>query len=97
MSGAKRAGPVPGYWNMEAETMPEPEKDEWRVWFQKLPLDIHLRWKVQLRRIAHANGIAPGAWDADDKFAEQATGARVMTMEALLILLERSEDISLRV
>jgi len=47
--------------------------------------------KVQMRRIARINGISGEAFESDDKFAE-AVGPKVMTYEALLILMERTED-----
>lgn len=68
------------------------EPDEWRSLFQVLPRNVYDRLKVQLRRVALANGIAVESWDADDKFSQNATGARVMTFESLVILLERTED-----
>ena len=73
------------------------EQDEWATLHQVLPRNVYDRLKVQLRRVALANGIAVEAWDADDKFAQNATGARVLTIESLVILMERSENETLRV
>ena len=66
-------------------------KDKWRSLHQRLPIDLHERWKAQMRRIARINGISAEAFESDDKFAE-AVGPKVMTYEALLILMERTED-----
>ena len=66
-------------------------EDQWRVLYQKLPLDLHLRWKAQLKRIARANGIADEYFDGDSKFAEVA-GPKVATWECLIVLCERTES-----
>ena len=70
--------------------MPESE-DQWRVLYQKLPLNLHERWKAQLKRIARANGIADEYFDGDSKFREVA-GPKVQTWECLIVLCERTES-----
>jgi hypothetical protein len=70
--------------------------DQWRSLHQKLPLDLYERWKVQMKRIAIANGISAEAFESDDKFAE-TIGPKVMTYETILILMERSDESTFRV
>ena len=65
--------------------------DQWRSLHQKLPLDLYTRWKVQIERVARANGISVEGFEKDDKFNE-SIGPRVMTYEALLVLMERTEE-----
>lgn len=74
-----------------------PEDDtQWRSFLQVLPESLNERFKVQLRRIALANGISVESWDADSKSA-MSVGPRVMTMECLIVLCERSGDEVFRV
>ena len=75
--------------------MPE-DKDEWRVSYQALPLNIHERLKAQLRRLALANGIAAEYFDGDSKFT-QAVGPKVATYECLVVWMERASDEDMRV
>ena len=65
-------------------------EDLWRSVFQQLPINLHERFKVQLRRVALANGIAAEYFDGDSKFA-QIVGPKVQTWECLILLLERTE------
>lgn len=76
--------------------MSEYEKDEWRSIHQAVPLSVYDRWIVQMTRLGRVNGIAVDAFLDDDKF-KKAHGPRVLTVELLVTLLERSEDESLRV
>jgi hypothetical protein len=73
-----------------------PEPNEWRSFHQNLPLPLYEQWKVQLRRVAQANGIAPDIWEADSKLAE-SVGPRVQVIEILTILLARSDNEAFRV
>lgn len=75
--------------------MPD-EQDSWRSWHQVLPLSVYDRLIIQLSRLGRVNGIAVEAFLRDDKF-KQEHGPRVATIENLVILMERSDDASLRV
>jgi hypothetical protein len=72
------------------------EADLWRSWHQILPLPVYDRLIVQLSRLGRVNGIAVEAFLRDDKF-KQEHGPRVGVIETLILLLERSDDESLRV
>lgn len=74
--------------------MPE-EPDLWRQIHQCMPKDLYDRWMVQMKRIALANGISTESFDSDSKFGH-AVGPRVLAYEALLIILEDSDDAVLR-
>lgn len=76
--------------------MSETVEDQWRVMYQVLPLNLHERFKAQMRRVAIANGIAAEYFDGDSKFSH-AVGPRVQAWECLLILMERSGDDAFRV
>lgn len=65
--------------------------DKWKSLHQVLPINVYERWLVQIKRVARANGISVDGFETDDKFA-QDIGPRVQTYEALLILLERTEE-----
>lgn len=71
--------------------LPDEPKDGWRSLFQVLPVDVYDRFKVQLKRLALANGISPEAFDEDDKFMSEV-GPRVQAWECLTVLMERTED-----
>jgi hypothetical protein len=73
------------------------EDSEWRSLLQILPLGLYERWQVQMKRIARCNGISIEAFDKADKRSKEDTGPRVMAYEALLVLIERSDDSTLRV
>jgi hypothetical protein len=68
-----------------------PEKDNWKTLYQVLPEDVYRRLKVQLRRLAVANGVASEYFDQDSKF-ERAEGPRVAVWEMLVVLMERTES-----
>jgi hypothetical protein len=73
-----------------------PDTDEWRCLYQQLPKNVYDRLKVQMRRLAQANGIAPEYFDGDSKF-KTVSGPKVQAWECLTILMERSSDESFRV
>ena len=70
--------------------MPENE-DSWKTLYQVLPADVYDRLKVQLRRLAVANGVAAEYFDGDSKF-ERVEGPKVAVWEMLVVLMERTEN-----
>ncbi len=67
------------------------DDDKFLTFTQRLPIEIYEQWKVQLKRVAEANGWTAESWDLDDKTAE-GRGVRVRTLEALTRLLARSDN-----
>ena len=65
--------------------------DKWKSLHQVLPINVYERWLIQIKRVARANGISVDGFETDDKFNE-SIGPRVMTYEALLVLMERTEE-----
>ena len=65
--------------------------DKWKSLHQVLPINVYERWLIQIKRVARANGISVDGFEKDDKFNE-SIGPRVMTYEALLVLMERTEE-----
>lgn len=71
-------------------------RDPFKSFYQRLPEELYTQWLVQLKRIALANGISPESWELDDKFSD-GRGPRIMTLEALTILIARSDNEALKV
>ena len=66
-----------------------PETDDWSTLYQVLPRDVYNRLKVQMRRLAVANGVAAEYFDKDSKF-ERVVGPKVAVWEMLVVLMERT-------
>ena len=69
---------------------------EWRTLFQAMPRNVYDRLIEEMKRVGHANGIAPEVFEADDK-ENRAIGPRILAWECLVILLERSDSEAFRV
>ena len=76
--------------------MPDEPKDEWATLYQVLPRDVYNRLKVQLRRLAVANGVAAEYFDKDSKF-ERLEGPKVAVWEMLVVWMERASNEDIRV